>query len=82
MALVEAKCEEFKLKPKCIEVKDGQEVKAGVFDLRFISVTHSIPDALAVVVSTPAGKIIDTGDMKIDPLPLDKKLTNLREFAR
>lgn len=82
LALVEAKCEEFKLKPKCIEVKDGQEVKAGGFDLRFISVTHSIPDALAVVVTTPAGKIIDTGDMKIDPLPLDKRLTNLREFAR
>lgn len=82
LALVQAKCEEFKLKPKCIEVKDGQEVKAGAFDLSFIAVTHSIPDALAVVVNTPAGKIIDTGDMKIDPLPLDKRLTNLRAFAK
>jgi ribonuclease J len=81
LGFVKAKCEEFNIKPKTIEVDDGDRLKAGPFDLRFISVTHSIPDALAVCVRTPAGSLIDTGDFKIDPLPLDHRLTNLRAFS-
>lgn len=81
LGFVKAKCEEFNQHPKTIEVDDEDRLKVGPFDLRFIAVTHSIPDALAVSVRTPAGSLIDTGDMKIDPLPLDHRLTNLRAFA-
>ncbi len=48
----------------------------------FIAVNHSIPDALAVAVRTPAGLILHTGDFKMDQLPLDGRLTDLRAFAR
>ncbi|MBQ9687592.1 MAG: ribonuclease J [Aeriscardovia sp.] len=82
LAFVAAKCEEFNIVPKTIVVNDPDTLKVGPFTLDFISVTHSIPDALAVCVKTPAGHIIDTGDMKIDPLPLDHRLTDLRAFAR
>ena len=82
LAFVQAKCEEFGIKPICHVVDDKDTAKVGPFDLEFISVTHSIPDALAVAVSTPAGRLIDTGDFKIDPLPIDHRITDLREFAK
>ncbi|BDR54285.1 ribonuclease J [Bombiscardovia apis] len=82
LAFVAAKCEEHHLNPALVEVKGRDKLKVGPFNLEFVSVTHSIPDALAVSIRTPAGHIIDTGDMKIDPLPLDHHLTDLREFAR
>ena len=44
--------------------------------------THSIPDALAVCVRTPAGSLIDTGDIKLDQLPLDHRVTDLVEFGK
>lgn len=82
LGLVKAKCEEFGFKPICHEVDDSDVVKVGPFELEFIAVTHSIPGALAVTVTTPAGRIIDTGDMKMDQLPIDHRITNLREFAK
>lgn len=47
-----------------------------------MNVTHSIPDALAVFVQTPAGSLIDTGDIKLDQLPLDHRITDLVEFGK
>ena len=82
LAFVEAKCEEHKITPKTIHVEGRDKLKVGPFNLEFISVTHSIPDALAVCVKTPAGTIIDTGDIKLDQLPLDHRLTDLVEFGK
>ena len=82
LAFVEAKCEEHKISPKTIHVEGRDKLKVGPFNLEFISVTHSIPDALAVCVKTPAGTIIDTGDIKLDQLPLDHRLTDLVEFGK
>ncbi|MCI1901946.1 MAG: ribonuclease J, partial [Bifidobacteriaceae bacterium] len=82
LAFVEAKCKEHHISPKMIQVDGHDKVKMGPFNLEFVAVTHSIPDALAVSVKTPAGHIIDTGDMKLDQLPLDHRITDLREFAR
>ncbi len=82
LAFVEAKCEEHKIKPKTIQVEGRAKLKVGPYNLEFISVTHSIPDALAVCVKTPAGTIIDTGDIKLDQLPLDHRITDLVEFGK
>ena len=82
LAFVEAKCKEHHIEPVMQPVEGRDKMKAGPFSLEFITVTHSIPDALAVSVRTPAGHIIDTGDMKLDQLPLDHKITDLREFSR
>ena len=54
----------------------------GPYNLEFVNVTHSIPDALAVFVQTPAGSLIDTGDIKLDQLPLDHRITDLVEFGK
>ncbi|PKI91885.1 RNase J family beta-CASP ribonuclease [Actinomycetales bacterium SN12] len=82
LALVEAKLKEHRIKPFTLTVKEGQEEKVGPFDLEFIAVNHSIPDALAVAIRTPAGLALATGDFKMDQLPLDGRITDLRAFAR
>ena len=82
LAFVEAKCQEHNQHPTMVEVKGRDKLKVGPFNLEFITVTHSIPDALAVYVKTPAGSLIDTGDIKLDQLPLDHKITDLVEFGK
>ena len=82
LALIEAKLREHRITPYTLTVKEGQREQLGVFDLEFIAVNHSIPDALAVFVRTAAGTLLHTGDFKMDQLPLDGRLTDLRAFAR
>ncbi|WP_308799895.1 ribonuclease J [Agromyces silvae] len=82
LALVEAKLKEHRIKPYTLTVAEGQHETLGPFDLEFIAVNHSIPDALAVAIKTRAGTVLATGDFKMDQLPLDGRLTDLREFAR
>ncbi|WP_182543481.1 ribonuclease J [Halosaccharopolyspora lacisalsi] len=82
LGLLAAKCKEHRLSPTLIEVAEGQRSKHGVFDLEFFAVNHSIPDALAVAVRTPAGTALHTGDVKLDQLPLDGRLTDLAGFSR
>ena len=82
LALVEAKLKEHRIKPYTFTVKEGQRERLGIFDCEFIAVNHSIPDALAVAIRTPAGTLLHTGDFKMDQLPLDRRLTDLRAFAR
>ncbi|WP_454119327.1 ribonuclease J [Microbacterium lacticum] len=81
LALVEAKLEEHRIKAYTLTVEEGQEEQVGPFDLEFIAVNHSIPDALAVAIHTDAGTALATGDFKMDQLPLDGRLTDLRAFA-
>jgi ribonuclease J len=82
LALVEAKLKEHRITPYSLTVKEGTRERLGVFDLEFIAVNHSIPDALAVMVRTQAGTLLHTGDFKMDQLPLDGRLTDLRALAR
>ncbi|HEY5223191.1 MAG TPA: ribonuclease J [Microbacteriaceae bacterium] len=82
LALVEAKLKEHRIQPYSLTVKEGQHEKLGPFDLEFVAVNHSIPDALAVAIKTTAGVVLHTGDFKMDQLPLDNRLTDLRAFAR
>jgi ribonuclease J len=82
LALVEAKLKEHRITPYSLTVKEGQHEQIGPFELEFIAVNHSIPDALAVAITTKAGVVLHTGDFKMDQLPLDGRLTDLRSFAR
>ncbi|MBM7775840.1 ribonuclease J [Actinokineospora baliensis] len=82
LALVAAKCKEHRLDPKLHEVREGEKVTYGEFDCEFFAVNHSIPDALAVAIRTPAGIVLHTGDIKLDQLPLDGRLTDLAGFSR
>ena len=82
LALIEAKLKEHRIQPYTLTVTEGQSEQLGPFDLEFIAVNHSIPDALAVAIKTKAGVVLHTGDFKMDQLPLDDRITDLRAFAR
>ncbi len=82
LALVEAKLKEHRIQPYTLTVKEGRHEQLGPFGLEFVAVNHSIPDALAVAIRTSAGLVLHTGDFKMDQLPLDDRLTDLRAFAR
>lgn len=82
LAFVEAKLKEHRIRPLTYTVKEGQTESIGNFNCEFIAVNHSIPDALAVHISTPAGNILHTGDFKMDQLPLDGRITDLRAFSK
>jgi ribonuclease J len=82
LALVEAKLSERRITPYTLTVTEGQTERIGPFECEFFAVNHSIPDALAVAVKTDAGVVLHTGDFKMDQLPLDGRITDLRAFAR
>ncbi len=83
LALIGSKLREHRIKNTVQEiVAEGDRVTFGPFDLEFVAVNHSIPDALAVAIRTGAGLVLHTGDFKMDQLPLDGRITDLRAFAR
>ncbi|WP_031467358.1 ribonuclease J [Sciscionella sediminilitoris] len=82
LALVSAKCREHRQQPVLRQVAEGETHEFGVFGCEFFAVNHSIPDGLAVAINTPAGTVLHTGDIKLDQLPLDGRLTDLAGFSR
>ncbi|GAA1286317.1 ribonuclease J [Brachybacterium alimentarium] len=82
LAFLTAKLREHRITPTTIAVEEGRKESFGPFDCEFVAVNHSIPDALAVHLSTEAGTVLHTGDFKMDQLPLDGRITDLRAFAR
>ena len=82
LAFIESKLKEHRITAYTHAVKEGMTEKFGDFCVEFIAVNHSIPDALAVAVTTDAGTILITGDFKMDQLPLDGRVTDLNAFAR
>jgi ribonuclease J len=83
MALVKNKLEQHGMlgEAQLHIVKDKDEIAAGCFTVQFFHVTHSIVDAFALAIKTPAGTVIHTGDFKIDPTPIDGKLFDLHTLA-
>lgn len=84
LALLQGKLEEHEVEHlvDLRTVSPGEEAATGPFTMRFLRVTHSIPDGMAVVVDTPFGSILHTGDFKIDQTPLDGKATDLHGLAQ
>ncbi len=81
LALVGAKLKEHRITPLMREVRADMSEDIGPFTVEFVAVNHSIPDALAVAIHTSAGTVLHTGDFKMDQLPLDGRITDLRAFA-
>jgi ribonuclease J len=83
LALVEPKLEEHAIDPgdRLKPVKPRETVTIGPFTIEFIRVTHSMPDCVALAITTPMGIIVHTGDFKIDQTPIDGQHFDLHRFA-
>ena len=81
--LISNKLEEHNLlrSTRLKEVKQGQTITLGCMKVEFIRITHSIPDACAVAIYTPAGILVHTGDFKIDYTPIDGETIDLGRLA-
>jgi ribonuclease J len=82
LAFVESKMREHRITPTVETVPDGARLQLGPFNVEFMAVNHSIPDAMALAIRTPAGTVLHTGDFKMDQVPLDGRITDLNGFAR
>ncbi|MBQ6665155.1 MAG: ribonuclease J, partial [Synergistaceae bacterium] len=67
--------------PDYHEIRAGDVIKIGSFTVRFIAVAHSIPDCVALSIETPLGRIVHTGDFKLDSTPVDGRVTDYGAFA-
>jgi ribonuclease J len=83
LALLEGKLEEHRVRDRAAfyTVVPGGAASVGPFSMRFMRVTHSIPEGVAVAIDTPFGTILHTGDFKIDQTPLDGRPTDLHRLA-
>jgi ribonuclease J len=83
LGLLRGKLEEHRLldTTRMREIKAQGRLSLGPFRLRFLQVAHSIPDCVAIVITTPAAKILFTGDWKLDPTPVDGKATDVAGFG-
>lgn len=83
IGLLKGKLEEHNLlnRARLVEIKPNDKVALGKFTVEFIHVNHSIPDAVGLAISSPAGVIIHTGDFKIDTTPVDGDMIDLAKFA-
>ncbi len=84
LGLIKGKLEEHGILKQCDlrTINPGDQFKVGKFDVEAIHVNHSIPDALAFAIKTPAGVIIQSGDLKIDTTPIDGQMIDLARFAQ
>ncbi len=84
IGLIEGKLREHKMLDTVTlnEIKPKDKIKLGNFEIEAIHVNHSIPDAIALAISTPAGLILQTGDFKIDTTPIDGDVIDLARIAK
>ncbi len=84
IGLIEGKLREHKLleKAKLNVIKPKDKIKLGCFEVEAIHVNHSIPDALALAINSPAGVILQMGDFKIDTTPIDGDVIDLARIAK
>jgi len=83
LALVENKLEarEKAGRDRLVRIKPRERVTIGSFSIEFLRVTHSIPDCVALAITTPQGVVIHTGDFKIDQTPLDGDPMDVHRLA-
>jgi ribonuclease J len=83
LALVEAKlADQEDARTRLYAVRPRDRVTVGSFSIEFLRVTHSMPDCVALAITTPAGVVLHTGDFKIDQTPLDGEHVDFHRFAQ
>ena len=83
LGLIEGKFKEHRIKDaQLVEVKAGDKIKLGNIEAEFFAVNHSIPGALGIFFTTPAGNVLHTGDFKLDQSPIDGVHTDFGALAR
>jgi len=82
LALVAGKLEEREYKGDLRALSENGRIEVGPFEVEAIPVTHSIMDSVSIVIHTPLGAIVHTGDFKFDPAPIDGRSTALHRFSR
>lgn len=85
IGMLKEKLEEFGLSNKVKTVvidPDKDELRLGIFKVGFFRVNHNIPDSCGLVVDSPAGKIVHTGDFKFDLTPINEPVIDLKKVAR
>ena len=83
LALVQPKLEEHGIDSanRLKVVKPRETITVGPFTIEFIRVTHSMPDCVALAITTPVGIVVHTGDFKIDQTPIDGEYFDLHRFS-
>lgn len=84
IGLIQGKLKEHNLlsSAKLKEVAPGSVIELGCFKVEMIHVNHSIPDAIALAITSPAGTVVQTGDFKIDSTPIDGGMIDLARFSQ
>lgn len=72
----------FEPRLEVMNLDNHERLKLGVFTVELVRVTHSVPDSACIVVDTPVGRIINTGDWRLDPEPLDDKPTDIARLKQ
>lgn len=82
LGLVQEKLREHRLRDvDLIPVRPRDVIRLGAFSVEFIRVTHSIVDGVALGITTPVGRVVHTGDFKIDPTPVDGEILDFHKFT-
>ncbi|GAB4410632.1 MAG: ribonuclease J [Thermodesulfovibrionales bacterium] len=82
LGLIREKLEEHHLEHiRLIPVRPRGAIQLGVFNIEFVRVTHSIVDGVGLCINTPFGRIVHTGDFKLDPTPVDGQLMDFHKFS-
>ena len=81
LGIARRRLEEHGVKARFVDIAAPGRRQIGPFKCRFLAVSHSIPDAIAPVIDTPDGRILYTGDFKIDESPIDGRHTDIEGFA-
>jgi len=83
LGIIEGKLAEHGIKkPRLREIKGGSHITLGEFKFDFFPVNHSIPDGVAVIIKTPLGNVLHTGDFKLDQTPIDGRLTDFQAITK
>lgn len=82
LGLARKRLDESRVKAELIPIEAPGERDIGPFSCRFLTVSHSIPDAIAIAIKTSQGRVLYTGDFKLDESPIDGRLTDLDEFQQ
>ncbi len=84
IAFIQKKLEEFRLNVspqyRVIDSDSHERIKLGAFTVEFVRVVHAIPDPCAIVIDTPVGRLIHTGDWRFDDMPVDNKFTDKKRL--